>query len=499
MPTRKNVSFAQQIAIDRRGNPYIYGGNWDPYKRGVGTDCSGCVTDELDGSLNGTAMAWTRHNLSTENWRPPSMGGGADPTNGPFGTVMVDSPNDFPASASVLLAFHHGPGGGANSHTWCQVDKLKIETMGGNDTLPNGGTVLFDGVNFLDDVLDVHTVDSSTTYGANNWWYLPGPIQEDGTPIPAAPSGATPGAATVAEAPDTLWADVSEFQTQATSAYTSATYAEVNQNWNYRWISIRSNDGDHVDGNFAPNYQWCVAACAAGLLDGFIVYYYWRPGNDAVNNHMQLVNSQGGPHPQMVSMMDVETTDGNPTSDVSTQLNSDYATLSGWLGNAARVIGYGNSSDLALMWATQPSGLMLVVADYGANPNLSNQIAHQYTNGQGYGGGLPEGVAPFGNCDMNSADGYTSSQLAVALGISAPPTPPVVTPPVVTPPVVTPPTPATPLTNAQMQDLYNLVALTFQQVGGVVPGLDLLPGSPTPMPSDWPIDLSDLLKKGTTS
>src|SRR5580698_365864 len=94
--TQKNSSFAQQIAIDRRGAPYVYGGNWLPLPLGnkIGTDCSGCVTDILDAACNGTAMEWTRHGLSTESWRPPSMGGAADISNGPFGTVMC--PNNDP-------------------------------------------------------------------------------------------------------------------------------------------------------------------------------------------------------------------------------------------------------------------------------------------------------------------------------------------------------------------------------------------------------------------
>lgn len=480
--TRRNISFGQQVAIDRRGNPYVYGGNWDPFKRGVGTDCSGCVVDMLDAAVNGTAMAWTRHNLSTENWRPPSMGGDANTFNGPFGTVMVDSPDQLPADAAVWIAFHHGPGGGENSHTWCEVAGLKVETNG------DDGTVLNDGKNFTDDVLDVHTIDSDSTYGANCWWYLPGPIIEDGTPVPFAPSGSsgTPPAS-LTEAPDTLYPDVSEFQAPVDDSFLAATYTESGQSFPYRWICIRSNDGGHVDENFAANYNWCVKQCDAGNLDGFMVYYYWRPDGSGLSNHMQLVNSLGGPHPKMVSMMDVESGSGNGSANVSGQLNTEYSTLTGWLGNPARVIGYGNTSDLANQWPTQPAGLMLVVAGYGANPNLTNQIAHQYTDGAGYGGGLPEGVNPFGNCDMNSADGYSPSQLAVALGVAASA---VVTPPVVPP---APPLEAAPLTDEQMQDIYNWAAVTFQQVAGVVPNLTLLPGSPTPFPETWPATLADVL------
>lgn len=187
--TRKNLSFAQQIAIDRQYDPYVFGGNWDPFQRWIGTDCSGCVIDLLDASINGTGMQWRRNaddgGGSTEDFRPTSMGGGADPDDGPMGLLMVNSPSDFPADAAVRVAFHHGYGGGENSHTWCQVDQLAVETHGSGDDFPNGATVLNSRNSnaFNDVVLSVY----DTSY-ATNWWYLPGPIEEDGTPIPTTAS-----------------------------------------------------------------------------------------------------------------------------------------------------------------------------------------------------------------------------------------------------------------------------------------------------------------------
>lgn len=65
--------------------------------------------------------------------------------------------------------------------------------------------------------------------------------------------------------------------------------------------------------------------------------------------------------------------------------------------------------------------------------------------------------------------------------------------------MITPPTPpapvdtAAPLSNAQMQDLFNMVSIIVQQVAGIVPGLKLPPGSPTPFPSTWPASLADVL------
>lgn len=421
---RKNVEFAKVIAYDRYHNLYVYGGNWSPFNRVQGTDCSGCVTDILDAAINGTAMVWTRHGLSTESWRPPTMGGGANPNNGPFGTVMVSDPSKFPANAAVKIAFHHGPGGGANSHTWCQIDNLKVETNG------DDGTVLNDGLVYKDSVLDVHTIDGvNGQYGANNWWYLPGPIVEDGTPLVTGPStpGVSPGRLT--EAPDTLYADVSEFQVPVNDSYIAATYSDRGQDWNYRFIAIRSNDGAHQDSHFAANYAWCVRQCEAGNLDGFIVYYFWRVGTVARETHKSMIASAGGPHQMMASMIDVETDRGNNPTGVSSQLNDDYTNLGAWLGNPARVISYGNTSDLNSMWPSRPVGMRIVAAGYGSNPNYPGQIAHQYTDGNGYGGGLPEGVPPFGNCDMNSADGLSPAQFASALGLSSTPAPAPTPPP----------------------------------------------------------------------
>ena len=67
--------------------------------------------------------------------------------------------------------------------------------------------------------------------------------------------------------------------------------------------------------------------------------------------------------------------------------------------------------------ANKPPGIRLVVAAYGRNPSYPVKVAHQYTDGSGYGNGLPEGAPPFGNCDMNSADGLTATQFARACGV----------------------------------------------------------------------------------
>lgn len=153
--SRANVEFAKRILADRVGNGYVYGGNWRPDNVKVGTDCSGLVVDICDAVRNGTAMAWSRHGMSTESWRPIDVG----QTGTIFNTICVASPNDFPPDAAVKIAIHHGPGGGANSHTWCEVDGVRGESNG-SDGCVTGARAR--------SVYD-------TAY-ANDWHYLPGPI-----------------------------------------------------------------------------------------------------------------------------------------------------------------------------------------------------------------------------------------------------------------------------------------------------------------------------------
>jgi hypothetical protein len=203
---------------------------------------------------------------------------------------------------------------------------------------------------------------------------------------------------------DTVYADVSEWQKPVDNSYP------------YRVICIRSNDGTHRDKKWSTNYEWCKRRCDEGALDFFIVYFVWRPNwQQAVATHKGMV---GQPHPRMVVMIDVETWNGQIGGNQSEGINGAYRELADWLGTPRRVIGYGNRGDLDELWPQKPDGVRLVLAAYGTNPAYPGKIAHQYTNGQGFGGGLPEGASPFGNCDMNSADGLSPTAFAQACGIS---------------------------------------------------------------------------------
>ncbi|MRH88064.1 hypothetical protein GFY24_11525 [Nocardia sp. SYP-A9097] len=206
---------------------------------------------------------------------------------------------------------------------------------------------------------------------------------------------------------DTLFADVSAFQ------------ASVDDDYPYQVLSFRSNDGTYRDSQFAHNYQWATAAADSGRLACFIVYFYWRPNwQETVQTCIDMVTEAGGPHPRMSVMVDVER-GGNPSGDQSEGVNRAYWAVADWLGDPRRVIGYANAGDFATMWPTRPDGLRVIAAGYGRDPRLPGQVAHQYTDGQGWGGGLPEGCAPFGSCDMNSADGLSPDEFAAACGIVA--------------------------------------------------------------------------------
>ena len=205
---------------------------------------------------------------------------------------------------------------------------------------------------------------------------------------------------------DTLFADVSEYQ------------VPVDDSYPYQVLSIRVSDGTYQDHNFARNYAWMRAALDSARMTFGIVYTYVRPNWLANANTVRtMIDAGGGLHPRVALMLDVES-GGNPPGDGSSWINQLYWNLVNYAGNPARIIGYANLYDFFNMWRVRPAGLRVIGAGFGSNPNLPGQVAHQYTDGQGYSPNLPQGCPPFGRCDMNSADGLTPQQFAAACGIT---------------------------------------------------------------------------------
>jgi hypothetical protein len=204
---------------------------------------------------------------------------------------------------------------------------------------------------------------------------------------------------------DTLFADVSEYQ------------VPVDDSYPYWVLSIRVCDGTYQDHNFAANYAWMRAALDSGRMTFGIVYTYVRPNwLDNANTVRSMIDAGGGLHPRVALMLDVES-GGNPAGDGSSWINALYWNLADYAGYSARIIGYANAFDFFNMWRVRPAGLRVIGAGYGSNPNLPGQVAHQYTDGTGYSPNLPQGAPPFGNCNMNSADGLTPQEFAAACGI----------------------------------------------------------------------------------
>ncbi len=171
---RANVDYAHSIAKARDRRPYGYGGVWHPTDLGRTTDCSGLVTHILDAVINGPAMKWSRHGISTESYR--YVGGPG--SRGPFGTIRVGHWRDIPADAVVKIGLMHGPGGGANSHMSCTLEGVAIESRGG--AVPTGGQIYGRHARHFNDSL------------YHDWFYLPGPIIGAGATTPVQPQA--PGA-----------------------------------------------------------------------------------------------------------------------------------------------------------------------------------------------------------------------------------------------------------------------------------------------------------------
>ncbi|QFG04585.1 lysin A [Mycobacterium phage Keziacharles14] len=152
MVTRANVEATKAFIRARLGNPYVYGGALSENTR-QGTDCSEVWQTVLEMAHGRWVQGRQAEGATTESYRYLDVG-----QVGPFGTIRVNHWRDIPADAAARIAFHHGPGGGANSHMWGELDGMRIES-GGSKGLVTGDQAL--------------AVES--TY-ANAWAYLPGPI-----------------------------------------------------------------------------------------------------------------------------------------------------------------------------------------------------------------------------------------------------------------------------------------------------------------------------------
>lgn len=220
---------------------------------------------------------------------------------------------------------------------------------------------------------------------------------------------------------DTLFADISQFNSPLTAAYP------------LRGIAIRTNDGTIRDSHWAANWAAAKQLQAEGRIQFAIAYTVYETNwQQSADIHAEMV--AGAPW-WLASMLDVESWGGRISGNQSGGINSMRALIAANLyrGNQARVIGYGNVGDLNGLWPSK-NGCKLIVANYSYNPVYPDKIAHQFSDN------YP--CPPFGTCDMNSADGYMVAQFMAQLGIVAPAPPkPTPAPDPVPKPTPVPPTP----------------------------------------------------------
>ncbi|QGJ90159.1 lysin A [Mycobacterium phage SheaKeira] len=152
MVTRANVEATKEFIRARLGNPYVYGGALSNNVR-QGTDCSEVWQTVLEMAHGRWVPGRQAEGATTESYRYVKVG-----EVGPFGTIAVAHWSHIPKDAAARIAFHHGPGGGANSHMWGELDGMRIES-GGSKGLVTGDRAL--------------AVESNY---ATAWAYLPGPI-----------------------------------------------------------------------------------------------------------------------------------------------------------------------------------------------------------------------------------------------------------------------------------------------------------------------------------
>lgn len=199
---------------------------------------------------------------------------------------------------------------------------------------------------------------------------------------------------------DTLWSDVSEWN------------SIVDDSYPYSVLAVRSNDGTYRDHHFVQNYQWAQRALDSGKLRVLIIYLVYRENWE--DDFATLTSVVGTPHANTVVMVDVESWGGQIVGDQSAGINALLRSVTRWIGDSRRAIGYGNVFDLNSLWPTKPPGLRLIVAAYGSNPDYPGKLGHQFTDGQTADHLL---VPPFGYADVNSADGYTVDAFCAALGL----------------------------------------------------------------------------------
>lgn len=448
---RSNVEAAKRLFLDRLttdaqpllapakidegpGDEYDYGGVGDSNNFGIGFDCSG-----LDGVVIATALYgfayWVgkgyQRLFSTETFSIWAASNGSWKQ-----TTQADLVNgDYPIKVCIM----HG-GGGPNSHMACQVDGWDMESNGdyGVCTMPPQITGI--ASDFWDD-----------------WWVWDGPITEDTTrrqPM-SYPRLLDYAGGQIAGA-DLAAAGITGVCRYVTSG---GTELPAKQLTGEEFTDLVAN-GIQVVFNWEAGATNMLGGAAQGTQDA----------QAALANVLALPGIPAGYQPVIYFSADFDATPDNQTP-----INAYLQAAAAVLGGSQFVGIYGGYWPLSraldagvCQWAWQ--------TEAWSGGNVDSRINLMQRNSLGY--------QTIGGVQADVDEAHTDDIGAFIPGARVPTPAPDPTPG---------PTADAPLTNAQMQDLYNWTAIIFQQVAGVAPGLTLLPGSPTPFPAQWPASLSDVL------
>lgn len=463
---QSSINWVFQQFWERIGDPYVYGGVYSPTNTSQGCDCSGCAGWALQAITGGpSAVTWT-HVVSTESW-PFNYNGNipaAAGTVGPFGSVSCGGNNvaSIPADAPVVICIYHG-GGGEDSHMNVVVQGTILESNGGSDAMPNGGSCT--------------NSDGGTPIGDSLWtdyWYVPGPVTADVTAlVPVQPAAPLPVLYGVDVSNNNFGGPSTPNLTEIAPWIQSAVAGG-----GFSFVEAKASQGStFVD----PTFPTVASACKANNLV-FIPYHF----ADTSAAASQVANFQAAAPGYGYVMIDFEYEDpttGKPActyaeltalisafeaAGIKVVLNyfpqwywgdlgsPDLSAISGTLVSSSWVSGSGYASDLypGYTWA-----------GWDAYGNGGTPVICQFTNS-----------AQVGNLvvDANAFQGTLAELQALVAGTPLPVTPT--------------PVEAAVLTNAQMQDIYNATLMTLQAVtGNLTPAIGplLLPGSPTPVGADW--------------
>lgn len=165
------------------------------------------------------------------------------------------------------------------------------------------------------------------------------------------------------------------------------------------------------------NYREAKRMADEGRLDCIIVYAFLWPDRDTIGMLRKFFADNGGVHPKVCIMLDVEDAGGKITADCTAQANDFIEQAITLVGNdPRRVCGYQNFVINSHLWKSRRADLKMIIPNYslrpGQRPNGPQFFAHQFTQ--------TGRTAPWGDrdVDINYYAGTLSAFLA-AFGLSS--------------------------------------------------------------------------------